>query len=311
MARAHVFTRVEVANMQGGMETRAVWSTAYINSLPDSAFLLVFTDAKGEKQRFFPVKDANGTVDAAHVNNALSRIPQASTLTADQRVTAMAAAKKLSAGHPEIASGATAQYEGSAGSGRSRRDFDIPAEALGLQERCFPLLMELRENSDGRTLFGRAVPYNVIGQPGNFRERFLPGVFARQLSSSPPSHVKLYDAHTSRLDGRAHVGRTMRLSDQPDGLYGEWHIFDTRAGEDALTMVREHEITGLSVGFKTSSGGSRRASDGVIERVVGHLDHVALTHEPVYADAGVLAIRSTGRLDQYEADRERFRLFIS
>ena len=30
---------------------RAVWSTAYVNGLPDSSFLLVYTDAKGVKQR--------------------------------------------------------------------------------------------------------------------------------------------------------------------------------------------------------------------------------------------------------------------
>jgi hypothetical protein len=75
----------------GGLTTedetsKAVWTTAYINSLPDSAFLHV--DAGGTKDsegkttprslRHFPVKDANGTVDLPHLRNALARIPQSS-----------------------------------------------------------------------------------------------------------------------------------------------------------------------------------------------------------------------------------------
>ncbi|HEY2301393.1 MAG TPA: hypothetical protein VGH66_05850, partial [Acidimicrobiales bacterium] len=136
----HVYTRTEVANMQAGMETRDVWSTAYVNALPDKAFLLVFTDAKGVKQRYFPYKDANGKIDVPHLNNAIARIPQASTLTADQRAEAMADAKKLAAAHPDIGSGKTSQYEGTAGSGRSKLwPEKVPAE---IQTRSFEVAIE-------------------------------------------------------------------------------------------------------------------------------------------------------------------------
>jgi HK97 family phage prohead protease len=167
--------------------------------------------------------------------------------------------------------------------------------------------MELRADGDGRTLYGRAVPYGVTGDVGNFTERFLPGVFSRQLAASSPSHIKLYDSHDARLSGHPHIGKTEVLQDRPDGLYGEWRVFDTPGGNAALTMVREGEITGLSVGFKPNPGaGSRKASDGAIERVSGHLDHVALTSEPVYPAAGVIAVRSV--LPRYQSERERFRL---
>jgi HK97 family phage prohead protease len=64
---------------------KAVWSTAYINSLPDSSFLYIAPggskDSEGKTTprslRYFPVKDAGGNVDMVHVRNALSRIPQA------------------------------------------------------------------------------------------------------------------------------------------------------------------------------------------------------------------------------------------
>jgi phage I-like protein len=62
----------------------AVWTTAYINDLPDSAFLVVegggSKDSDGKTMprslRHFPVRDAGGSVDVAHVRNALARIPQ-------------------------------------------------------------------------------------------------------------------------------------------------------------------------------------------------------------------------------------------
>lgn len=301
------FTRIEVANMQAGMESRDVWTTQYVNDLPDSAFLLVYTDAKGTKQRMFPYKDSSGKIDVPHLKNALARIPQASTLSADQRASAMTKAKRLAAAHPDIGGGTTSQYQGTAGSGRSR---SVPTELLVDQTRTFSLIMELREHGDGRTLYGRAVPYNVTTDIGRDRERFVPGAFSRQLSMSPPEHVKLYDAHSNRIDGRMPVGKTTRLTEQPDGLYGEWRMFDTSAGEDALKLVKAGEVTGLSIGFRSASNGSARTDDGVIERRSAHLDHVALTHEPQYQDATVLAVRAIVRLPDYDADRERLRELV-
>jgi hypothetical protein len=168
--------------------------------------------------------------------------------------------------------------------------------------------MEVRSSGDGRTLFGRAVPYGVIAQLPQYRERFQPGVFSRQVAANQVHTVKLFDAHSDRLQGSHPIGKTMRLSEQPDGLYGEWGLYDTNRAEDALKLVRAGEVTGLSVGFKSTGGGSRKAQDGVIDRVSAHLDHVALTHEPVYADAQVLGVRS--KAPAYEADRERFRLLL-
>jgi len=63
---------------------KAIWTTAYMNDLPDSAFLYVEPggkkDAKGKTVprglRHFPYKDASGKVDVIHVRNALARIPQ-------------------------------------------------------------------------------------------------------------------------------------------------------------------------------------------------------------------------------------------
>jgi hypothetical protein len=80
---------------------KAEWSSAEVNDLPDSAFLHV--ESGGEKVdgkttpktlRHFPVRGPDGKPDAAHVRNALARIPQ-SNLPADVKASCSAAARKL------------------------------------------------------------------------------------------------------------------------------------------------------------------------------------------------------------------------
>ena len=65
----------------------AVWSTAEVNLLPDSSFLLVddggTKDGEGKTTprslRHLPYRDKDGKVDLAHLRNALARIPQMKT----------------------------------------------------------------------------------------------------------------------------------------------------------------------------------------------------------------------------------------
>lgn len=64
--------------------TKASWTSAYINDLPDGSFLYIEGGGKKDEEgkttprslRHFPVKDKDGKVDVAHVRDALGRIPQ-------------------------------------------------------------------------------------------------------------------------------------------------------------------------------------------------------------------------------------------
>jgi len=81
---------------------KAVWTTAYINDLPDSAFFYIEPGEKKDSDgktiprslRHFPYKDASGKVDVIHVRNALSRIPQ-STVSQEAKNMATGSAKKV------------------------------------------------------------------------------------------------------------------------------------------------------------------------------------------------------------------------
>lgn len=67
-----------------GKSLKAVWSTSFVNDLPDSAFLYIVPGGSKDDQgkttprslRYFPYKDDSGKVDQPHLRNALSRIPQ-------------------------------------------------------------------------------------------------------------------------------------------------------------------------------------------------------------------------------------------
>lgn len=59
----------------------AVWSTKYVNDLPDSSFAFIAEDG----ERLLPYKDAGGTIDPAHVRNALARLDQTDGIPADKK----------------------------------------------------------------------------------------------------------------------------------------------------------------------------------------------------------------------------------
>src|SRR5712692_2043151 len=56
---------------------KMTWTTAYVNSLPDSSFAYVEPGAGTDKsKRHLPYKDTNGKVDLPHLRNALARLDQ-------------------------------------------------------------------------------------------------------------------------------------------------------------------------------------------------------------------------------------------
>jgi HK97 family phage prohead protease len=296
----------------------AEWDTSYVNDLPDSAFLTILggghKDADGKTMprslRYFPVRNAAGDVDLPHVRNALARIPQASSLSAAQREAAMAKAKSLA--KTTTVSGEQGEYSGSAGSGRSRtapEALSVAPEGLQLRSYTFPV--QYRSDGSGRTLMGRAVPYGEVAEVGGLRERFVAGAFARQIQSGNAGRIKIFESHHARLEGSPPIGKTADLEERYDGLHGAWPLYSTSRADDALELVRSGEVTGLSVGFKPLEGGSVKGRDGVIERRAAHLDHVVLTHEPIYENAGVLSVRAQAsgpRLEDLRADLDARRL---
>jgi hypothetical protein len=87
------------------IDEKAQWTTAYINSLPNSAFLYVEPGEDGK--RHLPYKNKEGQVDLPHLRNALSRLGQPATgseggeswLTDSLRKSLLAKARKILSQH--------------------------------------------------------------------------------------------------------------------------------------------------------------------------------------------------------------------
>jgi HK97 family phage prohead protease len=153
-------------------------------------------------------------------------------------------------------------------------------------------------DGDGRTVIGRAVPYDVIvSTPDVGDEAFVQGAFARTITHGKLSRVKLCVSHRRGEP----VGVCTRLDERADGLYGEWRVSRTSAGDDVLEQVRDSTLDELSIGFMPEAGHRDR---GAYVHTQVRLAEVSLVPWGVYGDAGakVLAVRSlepagTPRLD--------------
>src|SRR2546423_1772940 len=80
----------------------AQWTQAYVDSLPDTAFLFVApggkkVDGKTEplSLRKLPYRDADGNLDHAHLANALARLDNTEGISADEKDAIRTKAQKL------------------------------------------------------------------------------------------------------------------------------------------------------------------------------------------------------------------------
>lgn len=83
-------------------ETKAVWDSAYVSALPNSAFLFVEPGCEGSGCRHLPYKNSEGAVDMPHLRNALSRLGQSETgkdWKGFNRETVRARAEKILSSH--------------------------------------------------------------------------------------------------------------------------------------------------------------------------------------------------------------------
>lgn len=157
-----------------------------------------------------------------------------------------------------------------------------------METRTFAGPIELRADGDGRTLVGTVVPWNVETRVGHLVESFARG----SIDTARP----LVLTATHPRDGNdLPIGRSTVLDDRPAGLWGEFRIADTAAGNDVLGLVRDGVPLGLSIGFRPLPGGDRWTQNRTrVERLRVDSDHVAVIRVPAYPGAMVAAVRAAG-----------------
>lgn len=163
---------------------------------------------------------------------------------------------------------------------------------------------------DGRTLELACVPFDtptwVDDGEGPYREAFKRGAFTHVVKA--PHVVELRYAH--RQDG-APYGFGKSLTEDADYLRGVFRVAESDDGDRLLGLVRDGQLTGVSIGYVPGSDVTETDADGPFtSRVrVKRLGEVSLTPAPAYVEAQVLAVREAAERElAVVVARERARL---
>lgn len=156
-----------------------------------------------------------------------------------------------------------------------------------VESRLFPSVLEVRAGSDGRTISGLVVPFGEVFRFGSLRERFVRGAFTRTIAERGASRVKLLQQHD---EDSFPIGVATALREDSAGLFGDFRIAKTTRGDEALDLVKDGILDGLSVGFIPIAS---RANGDVTERTEVSLRHVGLVDDPAYNSARVHSVRAT------------------
>jgi uncharacterized protein len=154
----------------------------------------------------------------------------------------------------------------------------------------FPIDWQRAVNTDERIVGGIAVPWNETSMltPSASGERFLPGSLTRSVKARG-ERLKLFRGNHGH--DLIPVGRATKMDARhPDGLWTEWRIANTPAGDQTLEEVREGLLDSFSIGFRTVR--AQRGTDGAREIVEAELGEVTLLPTGAYDGARVLEVRA-------------------
>jgi HK97 family phage prohead protease len=174
--------------------------------------------------------------------------------------------------------------------------------------RAFEPDLEIKtraKGGDGRTVIGIAVPWGKpVRVDSRLVEQFANGAFNDQLRAAPRipfarEHIKL---------GGTLIGRSLMYRNDASGLYGEWRVSPTPAGDETLTLIEDGALDQLSVGFRERQ--NRRLTGGIMERIKAELREVAVTLEGAYGElAAVAGVRSA--VDDTTSNLDRARQILA
>jgi HK97 family phage prohead protease len=155
---------------------------------------------------------------------------------------------------------------------------------MTLETRQFESELEVRSDGDGRTICGICVPYDVETRiHAGLVEVFKLGAF--EAVTRAAHRVKLLQGHDTK---KMPLGKATILKEDSRGLYGEFRVSKTDAGDQALELVRDGVLTNLSVGFQPLK--DRKTSSGIVERIKAHLAEVSLVTFGAYGDAAAVSV---------------------
>ena len=157
--------------------------------------------------------------------------------------------------------------------------------------------LELRAepDGDGRTLYGRILPYGEVIEINGGKETFEPGVFS---DTDPESVLLLWQHDPAQPIGRATELEDVREGDAP-GYYGTFRVADTTTARDALSLLKDGIIRGLSVGIVPGQTSNRK---GVRVHRQARLVETSVVTFAAYNGAEALAVRKEEPMEDTAPD---------
>jgi len=152
-----------------------------------------------------------------------------------------------------------------------------------LETRSWPFAAELRQEGEQPVLVGYAIRWGEVSEPLPFRERFLPGAFAKYLESGREV-LALVGHELSKVLGRRSNG-TLTLREDDVGLWVEIRPnMETSFAQDLVALVRRGDLKQMSIGFVATE--DRWANDPQVGRIrevlEAELREVSIVSLPAY-----------------------------
>ena len=148
---------------------------------------------------------------------------------------------------------------------------------------------EVRTQAKERIVCGIVAPFDTPTFVGAYTEVFRKGAFTKTIQERGHK-VKLLALHNEKT---MPLGAARRLEETATGLYGEFKVSRTAAGDEALALIEDGAIDSFSVGFVPIPHRDQWSRDrSSVERHEVKLLEVSLVPFPAYADAVITAVRN-------------------
>lgn len=166
--------------------------------------------------------------------------------------------------------------------------------------------LEIRSSGDGRTVHGIVVPFDsptqISDYDGDYQETFKRGSFARSIAERG-DRIKFLSQHQRTTNP---LGRAVLLREDAAGLYGEFRVSATQAGDEVLELIRDGALDSFSVGFQPirETWNRNRTERTHYE---SKLTEVSVVSFPAYEQAHIAGVRAV-RLPQLDSNQLAARL---
>lgn len=141
---------------------------------------------------------------------------------------------------------------------------------------------------------------SVFGGPPDFYgDVVVPGAFAKTIAEHRADNraPAMLWAH----DMVEPIGRWTDFRENERGLWLEGEINrSTQRGREALSLIKQGAVTGLSIGYRVLPGGRKRGENGVFELSEVELLEISVVAVPANHRARLVDAKSVGNRRDYE-----------